>query len=63
MQGEVRLRQGNAREASIAYERALAESPTQTIALLQGLCRALGQAGRYQVRQCLALVIPIDAAT
>lgn len=56
-QGEVRLRLGKSREGVEAYEKALQAAPDQTVALLQGLTRALAQDGRNKVLPALAFLI------
>ena len=49
-QAEVRLRQGDSKAGVAAYERAVAESSTESAALLSGLARALISDGRASVR-------------
>ena len=48
-QAEVRARQGNTKAAVAAYERAVAEAPAESAALLSGLARALTSDGRASV--------------
>ncbi|KAK9792238.1 hypothetical protein WJX73_002585 [Symbiochloris irregularis] len=61
--GEIQLQQNKPHDAVLSYERAVSESPADTVTLLQGLGRALGADNRYQeaVDQLIAVRKRADA--